>query len=236
MLIPEIILYNNLLIFQKLVIDDYNSFATNEKDKSILWALFKNDDNGNPLVLDKYDYYKQSIAILTRNDENPRHLEIGIGYNMQRLSLPTIHILLPSENKGRFDSIGLSEGEPATVYDPAKSAFIVTKSRTFSTTYHLMITSDNSSEVLTIYYWLRAMMIMFSEHIAIQGMLNMSFSGQDIQMNQDLTPPNIFHRNLSVSFDFESQIKLSISQPLVNKYKMGICADFADDVNDYNNS
>lgn len=79
-------------------------------------------------------------------------------------------------------------------------------------------------------------MIMFSEHIAIQGMLNMSFSGQDIQMNQDLTPPNIFHRNLSVSFDFESQIKLSISQPLVNKYKMGICADFADDVNDYNNS
>lgn len=216
--------------------DDWNALPTNEKDKSILYSLFKHDDNGNVLELDQYDYYTQAVAIITKGVENPRHLEIGIGYNMQRLAVPTIHVLLPSEAKGRFDSIGTSEGEPVSVYDPAKLAFVITKSKTFTTTYHLMITSDNSSEVLTIYYWLRAMFIMFSEHVSLQGLLNMQFSGQDIQMNSDVVPPNIFHRNLSVGFDFESNIKVSIPQALINKYKVGVCAGFALDVAEYNNT
>lgn len=237
MLIPEVILYRNILIFQKLVTDDWNDLPDNEKDKSILYSLFKHDDNGDVLELDKYDYYTQAVSMIVAKDiENARHLEVGIGYNMQRLAVPTIHVLLPSEAKGRFDSIGTSEGEPASVYDPARLAFIITKSKTFATTYHLMITSDNSSEVLTIYYWLRAMFIMFSEHVSLQGLLNMQFSGQDIQMNQDITPPNIFHRNLSVAFDFESHIKMAVPATLVNKYKVGVCDGFAQDVADYNNS
>lgn len=234
MLIPEIILYNNLRIFQKLVTDDYNAAAN--KEHTILYSLFKNDDNGNQLKLDKYDYFLQAVALLTKSNENPRYLEIGIGYNMQRLAMPTIHILLPSENKGRFDSIGTGEGEPATVYNPDREVFMVNKSKTFSTTYHFMITSDNSSEVLTIYYWLRTMLIMFSEHVSLQGLLNMQFSGQDIQMNSEMTPPHIFHRNLAVSFDFESRVEIAVPGVLINKYKMGVCADFAADIAEHNNT
>lgn len=236
MLIPELILFKTIETFQKIIMEDYNSLPSNEKNKSMLFDLFKTDDNGDLMKLSKFDYYTQSISLLTRDIDNPRFLDINIGYNTTRLSLPTIHILLPSENKGRFDSLGLSEGNPETYYDNATESFIISKSKTFLSTYHLMITSDNSSEVLTIYYWLRAMFIIFNDHLVFKGLLNINFSGADIQVTQEYVPPTIFHRNLSISFDFESNIKTKLRQKLANSFNVAVCDDFAQDIIDYNNN
>jgi hypothetical protein len=178
-----------------------------------------------------FDYYTQSVSILTIGVESVRKLEINIGYNMQRLSVPTIHILLPNENKGRYNTIGL--GEEQGEYTDNPSVTTIEKNKTFVANYHLMITSDNSNEVLTIYYWLRAMFIMFSEHVEFEGLHNMDFSGADIQMQQDLTPPGIFHRNLSVSFDFQTNIKIKIPTTLITKLKFGVCDNLAVDIANY---
>jgi hypothetical protein len=176
-----------------------------------------------------YNYYKQAIAILNRNDENVRKLNFNIGYNMQRMAVPTIHILMPSDNKGRTDSIGHSERE----FLQSEDKLYIEKTRSNSSTYYLMITSDNSSEVMIVYYWLKAMFLLFHEELELLGLRNLNHSGQDINLQQDLAPPNIFHRNLSLAFDYESSVKMKIDMQLINSIKFGVCEDFQKDYIEY---
>jgi len=163
--------------------------------------------------------------MFTRDEENIRELKINIGYNLERLSIPTIHILMPTDSKGAEDSIGLnefSEFTPGTI-DPTTGILTVKKEKSYNAVYHLMITSDNMSEVLLIFYWLRNMIIVFSEHFELLGLRNLQFSGQDINIQQDLTPPHIFHRNLSLQFDYVSEVKIDVSKETINGIKFGFC-------------
>lgn len=235
MTIPEIILFKIMTTFQEIVAEDYNEWPENEKQKSMLSNMFSVDDNGDTMKLGTYDYFKQSVAIFTKDSENARNLEISIGYNTQRLSLPTVHILLPAESRGKFDSIGMSEGADIH-FETEQDSMITTKYKTFSSTYHLMITSDNSSEVLTIYYWLRAMFMLFSDHLNLKGLLNLQFSGADIQLTQEYVPNTIFHRNLSLSFDFESKVRIRLPKNLMTKFNVRVCQDLSKDINDYTNN
>ena len=231
MIIPEVIIYNTLSSFQKIISSDYESKSN--KDDSILAKLFKNDDNGNRIIMSDYDYYKQAVAILNRTDESQRKLHFNIGYNMQRVSVPTIHILMPNENKGRIDTVGHSE---ETSLNEAGDIANIQKTRSNSSTYYLMITSDNSSEVMIIYYWLKAMFLLFHENLELLGLMNLNHSGQDLNLQQDLAPPNIFHRNLSLSFDYESSVNINVDLNIINGIKIGICDNFQKDVNDYINN
>jgi hypothetical protein len=96
-----------------------------------------------------------------------------------------------------------------------------------------MITSDNSSEVMIVYYWLKAMFLLFHEELELLGLRNLNHSGQDINLQQDLAPPNIFHRNLSLAFDYESSVKMKIDMQLINSIKFGVCEDFQKDYIEY---
>lgn len=229
MLIPEVILYNTINTFLNLVSLDY-SIAVDKKD-SIIGQMFDLDDNERRILMQDFDYYKQASSILTRDEENTRRLHFNIGYNMQRVTMPTIHILMPSENKGRIDSIGHSEKR-----EIVGEFMEIEKSRSNSSTYYLMITSDNSSEVMIIYYWLKSMFLIFHEELELLGLRNMNHSGQDINLQQDLAPNNIFHRNLSLSFDFEFIAKMKIPKTIINKIKFGVCDNLAKDIEDYRNN
>ena len=48
-----------------------------------------------------------------------------------------------------------------------------------------------------------------------------SFAGQDLQFNNELVPPTVFHRNLILSFFYES----TVSSILKQKVARGICFD-----------
>ena len=210
MLIPEVILHNIISNFLNIIREDFTTHSSQSVEKcTMLYMLFKKDDNGNDITYSggKYNFYTQAKAILLKTNEKQRKLEHFIGYNLERQGAPSIHILLPTENKGRFDSIGLSEGNLKQRTDcTGNHALFNSKSTTHTSVFHLMITSDNSHEVIIIYYFLKAMFTIYSEYVGLSGLLNLNFSGQDITMQQDLAPSNIFHRNLTLQFDYESNI------------------------------
>jgi hypothetical protein len=226
MIIPENIITKGLNSFIAFAIASYTADVTSDKSNNVLYDLFFVDDNGDEPGIDTFNYYTQSVAILTKPNTEPRQLQIFQGYNQQRAGLPTVHVLLPSESKGRQDSIGDSVGDPAVIYNSTTQIITLTKQKSFAPTYNLMITSGNSSEVLLIYYFLRAMFILFDEHFELKGLRDVKFSGADIAFQPDL-PPGIFHRNLSLSFDYLIDIKVSYPSAINNglTVQATICED-----------
>jgi len=207
-IIPENIISAGIKSFLAFVTASYAADATNPKTNNVLYTLFNQDDNGNILAIDNFNYYKQSIAILTKQNTDARQIEVYHGYNQQRGGIPTIHVLLPHEGKGNQNSIGDSVGSPSITYNSVTQEVTITKEKSFSPTYSIMITSSNQNEILLIYYFLRAMFIMFDEHFELNGLRNVTFSGADISFQPEL-PPGIFHRNLSISFDYMIDIQVS---------------------------
>lgn len=242
MIVPEVILYNLIKSFMNVTQLDYNTYNNTEPDCTLLSNIFKQDDNSNIIKLDKYNFLNQAKSMLLRDNTSSRKLQHYIGYNLERVSVPTIHILLPSDNKGRFDSIGKDETSPYIESsciqegdEETTPPLFQSKKISSSSSFHLMLTSDNSHEVLIMYYWLKAMFTIFHETPELLGLRNLVFSGQDITLQENLAPPNIFHRNLTLTFDYENIYKFRSMYSQVNAMNFLVCTDLHSKLNEYYN-
>lgn len=235
MLIPEIILFNTIKAFVQLITQDYANAS--DKTQTILNDLFNVDNNGNPLQLQNFNYLEQAIALFTRTIEHPRQFQVNIGYNLQRANFPTVHILLPQEVPGRYDSIGLSIGEIDTVYHPEANPQYEQETRvtTYRANFDLMITSDNTSEVLLVYYLLKDMFPFASDTLELLGLHNFKLTGQDVQLDAAYAPANIFHRSLRTEFDYQSETIVRNNRDMANKLNFMICSSIGDDNKGVNN-
>lgn len=211
MLIPEIILYHNIKSILDFVKKDYNDNV--DKTKTLIYRLCKVDDYGLELKFYNFDYYEQAVKLLVTNQDvtNSRKIEISVGYNLNRKGLPSIHILLPSETSGEV-GLGMGEGYASRyVLSPEEVDGDSTTgtTRTYYTnvsksTYSILITSDNSSEVVLLYHLLKNLLFACFPAFELRGIRDPKFGGQDLQFSNELVPPEIFHRNLSLDFFYES--------------------------------
>lgn len=234
MLIPETILYNATTAFLKYLRTDYA--ARTDKSLTLLHILFDKNDNDEVIKIGKTNYLEQAKEIFLRTDEHRRNVSCNIGYNVTKVETkPLIHIMLPRDSKGSFDSIGLDERNAERgsddVEDEGYSVLYVEKSRTHNSTYNMMCTSDNSNEVVIMYYMLEAMFTIFSDHFEMSGIHNIKTYGQDLQMYDDYVPPNIFHRNYIVDFQWENFVKYSIDEEMATELGFQICSDIGDHIN-----
>lgn len=205
MIIPEVIIYHNVNSLFALIKKDYED-AT-DKEKTIISRLFSKDDNGIDLIYNRFNYKEQAIKLFVTNQQPniSRRLEITVGYNTQRAGLPTIHITLPDE---QFDQvgIGMGEGYQDSTIDEDDGTVISNYTGVFKTNYNLIITSDNSSEALLIYHTLKNLMVAAFPAFELRGLRDIKVGGQDLNFQNDMIPSEIFHRNLSLSFFYESTV------------------------------
>jgi hypothetical protein len=219
MLLPEIILQDLTKKLLDITNADWTDPAVKPKRK-LLTQLFGTDDNGNELKVDNFSYLEGAKSIFLNNQSIARQLKVNFGYNRNREGLPTIHILLPQENSNN-NSIGLGEEvefddeDQEEGYDESNygsTTGYVTKAYAYQTSFNFMISSDNSHEVLIIYYWLRNMLVASSDHLELSGLQNIKLGGQDLSLSQELVSPGVFHRNLQLSFQYENKIVTNITQ------------------------
>jgi hypothetical protein len=102
----------------------------------------------------------------------------------------------------------------------------------YETTYQIMITSNNSAEVNIVYNILKSMLLMLNEHLELMGLRLPSLSGNDIVIQDDLTPVPIFHRVLNLSFTYEHVVpKLLKDVVAKNFYYQLRMVDYEDETN-----
>lgn len=184
-------------------------------NNSFLYRLL----SGN--VAEKWNYYTQGLDIFNRTSDHPRLLETRLFFDRSRAAIPTVHITLPNL-QGANDGIGFDEGYVDNFESQAGIApnivytSVPVYTRGFQTTYHLIITSDNAFEVLTIYHVLKAGLIGNIESFEYYGLRNVKFSGQDLQIDDRLVPPGIFSRGIGLNLFYEMEVPTFRSLPNVS--------------------
>lgn len=232
MKIPEVILFNSiegLLLYLRKDFDDNSSDETN----SLLYRLFKKDDNGNDLKINTFDYYAGAKSLFLRDEKRINQLTVNLGYNLERAKSPTIHILLPQENKGRMDGIGHISGTSDTAYDLENQVERQARSYSFTATYSLIITSGNSAEITLIYSLLKTCLPLIEDHLEINGLSNLKIGGQDIRFTDNFGPDNIFHRDMSLQFDYDNEVSVDIVRDMSDDFQLFICSNIGDKYQKY---
>lgn len=202
-LIPELVIYQTLENITKYIRDDLKSNEADET-KSFLYRLLGLDDDGNPMKMNRYNYFVQAKKIFN----SVQNLNVNFGYNFEVAKIISFHIILPSEQPSSIP-IGEDEGyQTETEEGNVQLKFC----QMFSSTYQIMITSDNSNEVNIVYHIYKSLLITLVPHLSLKGLLNPKLSGNDIVFQDDQMPMGIFHKVLNLSFDYE----LVVPQLLIN--------------------
>jgi hypothetical protein len=95
--------------------------------------------------------------------------------------------------------------------------------RRFDTTFQIICTSDNHSEVLIMYHAIRAGLISIFDTISLSGLENAKISGQELKIKSDLVPENIFMRGIGIASSYEVKVpRLWSEQKIVDLF---ICPD-----------
>lgn len=210
-IIPENILYNALESVIKYVRRDLEKHNKDEK-KSMLYRLLGENIDGKPLSMNRWNFFKQAKKIFL--DKN--NLSVNFGYNFEVAKIISLHIILPSEQAAE-SAIGQDEGYGIDEEDLTTSYF----TQNFTSNYQIMITSNNSSEVMTVYHILKSLLLMIVPHLEIMGLRLNKFSGNDIMFRDEMMPNGIFHKVLNVTFNYE----LKVPQLWTNEIIKGVVID-----------
>lgn len=214
-LFPDIILCRTLESIIKLLRE--NLIANSKSDEeTILYKIIGVDEEEKPLKWNFVNFYKQAKKIIL--DEN--NLSVNFGYNLETSTPICMHIILPSE-QGKM-CIGADEGYLSE--RDKEGNYQLYHTEMYETTYQIMITSTNSTEVTIVYHIIKSMLLMLVDQIDLMGLRNPTLSGNDIVMQDDLTPVPIFHRVLNVSFTYEHNvpklIKDNIAKSFIYQYRL----------------
>jgi hypothetical protein len=216
-LIPEVEIYQSLISLFKFVRVDFEENSQNQK--SIIHNLFKG------IKLSGIDFLESAVNILiTKNDsDNPRKIDVNFGYNQERANRPTIHILMPSEeevNQGLGENEGFLNFDIDQINTDDSGGFSNIKQNTsFSSSFTLLITSDNANETVLIYNFLKSMIFAMRFHFESKGFQNVKINGGDILFNEQFMP-NIYTRNLNISFSYEFGIRNLFPNNIAASFKI----------------
>jgi hypothetical protein len=197
-IIPELIIKETLETLLKFLKADTADKSTD----SYLYNLLGVDDEGKPLALNRFNYLEQARAIFSDSMFDNGNPKIYLGYNMEVTKFPAIHIILPSEQSDPL-TLGADEGYQAGKVVNKGKDYSVSYTMNADATFQLIITSENSSEVVLIYHVIRACLLAINDQLSLRGFMNPRVGGGDLNIQQDFVPPNIFHRALALSFKYE---------------------------------
>ena len=208
-LLPELVIYKTLVAIIKLLRKDLET-NVNEKN-TILYRIFGLDEQGEDLQINIYNYFKQAKKIL----ETKQNLSVNFGYNQEVANMISLHIILPSET-GKI-GIGADEGYMNNI-DDTETLYNGYYTSVYEATYQIMITSNNSAEVSVVYFILKSMLLMLVEQLELMGLRLPSISGNDIVMQDDLTPVPIFHKVLNLSFTYEHNVPQALQKNIIKNF------------------
>lgn len=182
-----------------VILDYQDKVAATLESESWLYRVFNGVEYGG------FDFYKQAVNVLiNRNKNNPKRLEIKIGWDMSHSNRPSIHIVAPSESQGAENSIGMNE-DTNQYYDNTDGTTIEKTGRHYVGIYELMINSDNEFEAELIFRFLQA--LFQSAYDTLQNTFSgtFSFSGKSVVFNPDIIPYN-FMRVMVININHKIEV------------------------------
>lgn len=177
-----------------------------------LEKIFKNVPS-----LGDYNFLDNAKALLLPKSTSSRKVESHLFFNRERCLLPTVHIGLPSEQ------IGLGNGlsfDPSDEEDDTE--YINYHTRSFSSRYKIIFTSNNTFEVLIMYIFFRSVFIGNVHLLEMNGLQNPKFSGGDIVLTDYMIPAEIYSRALFIDCNYDFTAPSLIDSDKITNIKQRI--------------
>ena len=193
LLVPEQIVHSALTKFLAFVKTNYDA-NTADETKSYIYKIF-----GAAEMQTRYKYLLQGKELFTSGVDNRRKPEVNLFFNAKHNGVPNIHIM-PTTDSPAQGGIGIDQGYAGNDVDLDSEEFAAIFTRGFNSTLSIVLTSDNPSEVSMMYSFIRAALIPMFNHFELSGMRNCALSGSAINLDEHLVPPNIFTKQITISF------------------------------------
>lgn len=197
--IPEIQIAQTLNNVLTIVRNNHNDAVTNgQEDRSLLYLLFNNT------LLGRYDFYENAKHLIITTPQNPKHLQVKLSYDQNDAGSASGIFLSLASDTNKNDSLSIGEGDrDELVFDnvSGQDEYIKQYSRQFSTTYQLVIITENKNETSILYNLFRCMIIACTEHLAMEGIINLKLGGQDLRVNMAV-PDRLFMRAITMNFEY----------------------------------
>jgi hypothetical protein len=193
--IPEIVLFNTIKNLLKFIRADYAANIADTTQSYLYKVLIGNN-------VQRYDLFTQAETVFITPNDDPRHLDVNMFFNAKRAAIPTIHITLPSEGE-KDNVIANGEGYRDPVYNDDDTLSTTIFNRRFAARYNIIITSDNTNEVILIYSLVRSAFISLNAHFSLAGLQQPKLSGGDLNINSEIVPPNVFVRSIGLDFSYD---------------------------------
>lgn len=204
-IMPEVIIYNALESIISCVRKD---LSENKKDSdTMLYKLLGENIDGKPMQMNRWNFFKQAKTIF----KDEQNLSVNFGYNFEVAKIISLHIILPSEEAAE-SPLGQDEGYDDEYEDEKITRFFT---QNFRSNYQIMITSNNSSEVLTVYHTLKSMLLMIFPHLELMGLRLNKISGNDVLFRDEMMPNGIFHKVLNLSFNYELKVPQNLANEII---------------------
>lgn len=179
LILPEISLLKSLEGLISWMRADFDKWVdAGFEDKSYLYRLFGGLTHGN------FDYFEQAKKVFMASELDQRRLAVRVFFDFKRAHLPTVHITMPGEEN---DPNGLGYNDDGERLE-----------REYNVKFSLIITSDNYTEVLIIYYALRALIMSGFMTLEGAGLRKIVLGGGDLQLQGETIPKNIYNRALII--------------------------------------
>lgn len=207
MTIPEFILLDT---FQKSI--NFLRFdLQNANENTFLYKLF------NTTSLQTYNFYEQLKSILARGVDEKRFLTIELMYNSEREEPPSIYISQPSEQQSSDNAIGM--GDDSQNYKlNADGSTTIELNRRYSATYDIVVSSDNSLEVVALYHLLKSLTVVLVPYLHSQGLQNIKISGQDLTQYSEIVPKAFYVKALRLQLDYSTLVPEQTSQQSLKNF------------------
>lgn len=196
LILPEIILLDAYKKALKYIRNNYNDNLA-DVTKSFLGIIL-----GNSNAIQRYNLLDQSKKVFITTENDPRNLDVNLFFNASRASVPTIHITNPSDTL-ITNALSISEGYQDPIFDDVEQTFQTVFNRKFRAKYNIVLTSDNTNEILLMYNVIRSITISMMEHLELSGLQNIKISGADINLKSDIIPINVFIKAIGLEFEYD---------------------------------
>lgn len=211
-IMPDVILQRSIKSIFDIIKKDYLEQA--DETKSTLYQIFAKDENGDNIVIDNFNYYEQAKETFIQKTPN-----VYMGFNMEVANMGSVHILLPHEVADDLN-IGASEGFAGYYRDEEAGVYKEVYSQMFNATYNIIITSENTMEVILIYTLLKASFLALHAHFELAGLQLGKATGTEVQIDPKLIPMPIFHRSIMYNFRYDLNVPQVYFKNLIKNFKV----------------
>lgn len=150
----------------------------------------------------RYNFFENAKTVFLAKKDNPRKIECNLFFNLERAHIPTIHVTLPGLTPIN-NAIGIGSGFRETDFDIENGEQFEVFNKRQRSTYNIILTSDNTMEVILMFNVVYALLIALTDHFNLSGIENIQLGGGDIQMDPSIVPTHVFMRAITFSCEFD---------------------------------